>query len=274
MVDKANHAIARFTEKMETESEKVTGAETHIAAIKASSNWGAAAAVQTATNNWAAGTAVLDAENMSIAALEKALGVARTNQLANLRRWTLQRQGVLNAINIFCDGSRDTMLTFGVAINEPVPHEPASTPVGVTPRKEKVSFEVAWQWFLTPPNRYGFMVQHATNVADATTYSQPMACSKRSFKLLAQTPATTISFRVMSLESGAADGADRLVDVGVLRGPRLRAWHSAPLPAGRTTCRERAVRQEASGPASPASPTLPGPASTAIGHCGSGPPGS
>jgi len=206
MVDKADHAIARFTEKMDTESEKVDGAEAHIAAIKASSSWGAATGVQTATTAWATETTALDTDNTSIAALEKALGVARTNRLASLRRWTLQRQAVLSAINVFCDGSRDTMLTFGVAVAESTPHQPASTPVGLMSRKEAVAHAVGWQWFLTPLNRYGFMVQHATNVADATTYSQPMVCSKRSFKLLQQTPATTISLRVMALDPALPTG--------------------------------------------------------------------
>jgi hypothetical protein len=203
---KADSAIARFTEPMDTEAEKVSGAETHIAAIKASANWGAATAVQTATNAWATGTTTVDTEAQTIANLEKELGVARTNQLANVRRWTFLRQAVLGAINAFSDGSRDTMLTFGVAVASATAHAPASSPIGLMVRKGKVSRTVAWQWFLTPKNRYGFMVQHATNVADATTYSQPMMCSKRSFKLLLQTPGATISLRVMALDPALPTG--------------------------------------------------------------------
>jgi hypothetical protein len=203
---KADHAIARFPEPMETETEKVSGAETHIAAIKASVNWAAATGVQTATNAWATETTAVDTGAQTIASLEKQLGVARTNQLANLRRWTLQRQAVLSAINVFCDGSKDTMLTFSVEVATSTAHDPASTPVGVLTRKSKVSGAVAWQWLLTPKNRYGFMVQHATNVADATTYSQPMVSSKRSFKLLLQTPGTAISLRVMALDPALPTG--------------------------------------------------------------------
>jgi hypothetical protein len=148
----------------------------------------------------------VDTSVQSIASLEKQIGVARTNQLANLRRWALQRQAVLSAINVFCDGSKDTMLTFGVEVATATIHHPASIPVGITARKGKVSRQVAWQWLLTPKNRYGFMVQHATNVADATTYSQPMSCSKRSFKLLLQTPGTAISLRVMGLDPSLPTG--------------------------------------------------------------------
>jgi hypothetical protein len=203
---KADHAIARFTEPTATEAEKVSAAQTHIAGIKASVNWATATGVQTATNAWATETTAVDTGAKVIADLEKQLGVARTNQLANLRRWTLQRQAVLSAINLFCDGSKDTMQTFSVAVAAATARPPASTPVGLTARKGKVSREVAWQWVLTPKNRHGFMVQHATNVADPTTYSQPVSCSKRSFKLLLQTPGTTISLRVMGLDPSLPTG--------------------------------------------------------------------
>jgi hypothetical protein len=205
-ISKADHATARFTERMVTEPEKVSGAQAHITSIKASANWAAATAVQTATNAWATETTAVDTTAQLIASLEKQIGVARANQLVNLRRWSQQRQATLSAIDVFCDGSKDTMLTFGVAVAAPTAHEPASTPVGLISRKDKVSRAVAWQWFLTPANRYGFMVQHATNVADATTYSQPTSCSKRSFKLLSQTPGTTISLRVMALDPALPTG--------------------------------------------------------------------
>ena len=163
--------------------------------------------VQTATNAWATENTTLDTNAQTIAGLEKQLGVSRANQLVNLRRWTLQRQGVLSAINLFCDGSSDTMATFGVAVASSTRARRRRARRSASwRRKDKVSRAVAWQWFLTPQNRYGFMVQHATNVADATTYSQPMACSKRSFKLLLQTPGTTISLRVMALDPALPTG--------------------------------------------------------------------
>jgi hypothetical protein len=200
MASSANHATARFTEPMDTESEKISGAENHIAAIKASSNAAAATGVIAAANAWAAETTNVDTAAKLIANLEKQLGVARGNQLANLRRWACQRAATLNALNVFCDGSKDTMLTFGVAVAATTAHEPASTPVGLTARNGKAGGVAGWQWLLTPKNYYGFMVQHATNVADATTYSQPMTCSKRSFKLLLQAPGASFSLRVMALD--------------------------------------------------------------------------
>ncbi len=206
MNPKANHATARFTEPMETEAEKVAGAKTHIAAIQASANAAAATGVETATNAWATETTNLDTGAQNIASLEKQLGVARTNQLATVRRWGVRRAAVLNALNIFCDGSKDTMLTFGVAVAEVTTREVASTPVGLAARNGKVARVAGWQWYLTAKNRHGFMVQHATNVADATTYSPPTSCSKRSFKLLLQTPGTTISLRVMALDPALPTG--------------------------------------------------------------------
>jgi len=180
----------------------VVGAGVHIAAIMASSSWGlpAAAEVQTATQSWATETANITAGEALIAKLEKQLETARSDQLAILRRWGLRRQGVLNAINVFCDGSKDVMKTFGVAVATDAPHVEPGVPVDVQPIKSRKTGLAGVTWYGTPENRSGFQVQHATNTADPTTYSTPIACSKRSFYLSGQLPAATIYFRVLAVD--------------------------------------------------------------------------
>jgi hypothetical protein len=193
-----NHALARFTEPMDTPAEKITGAGVHIAAIKASASWGTAADIQAAVKFWDGETENLTAGETLIASLEKQLAAARSTQDVNLRRWRMRRQGVLTAINVFCDGSRDTMLTFGVAVADPGAHVEAGVPVDLKSTKSAKSGVAGVAWYGTPENRNGFMVQHATDTADPATYSAPIPCSKRSFQLPGQTPGATIYFRVLA----------------------------------------------------------------------------
>jgi hypothetical protein len=197
-----DRATARFTETMVTPAEKVVGAGTAIAAIKASPSWPlpGAADIQTLVGFWTTETANLSTGETLIAALEKQLATARSNQLATLRRWGLRRQGVLNAINVFCDGSKDTMTTFGVTVAGLVPHVGASVPVDLKSMKSKAPGIAGVKWYGTPENRAGFLVQHATNTADATTYSATVPSTKRSFKLPGQTPGATIYFRVLAVD--------------------------------------------------------------------------
>ena len=203
-----DRATARFTEIMNTPAEKVLGAGVHIAAIKASPSWGQPTAtdLQTATNAWATETATVAAGETLIASLEMQLATARSNQLGNLRRWGLRRQGVLSAVNVFCDGSKDTMKTLGVAVAEAAPHVDASVPVDLKSTKSKKTGIAGVRWYGTPLNRLGFVVQHATNPSDGTTYSAPIPCSKRSFHLVGQTPGATIWFRVLAVDPAMPGG--------------------------------------------------------------------
>jgi hypothetical protein len=201
-----DHATARFTEPMDTEAQKVSAANTYIAAIKLSPNWTAATDVQTAIGFWSTETANLDAGAKLIASLEKQLEAARTAQLATLRRWNQRRQGVLYAINVFCDGSKDKMLTFSVALATQGEHTEAGVPVGLIGRTVRKTGVASVEWFATPRNRTGFMVQHATDTTNAATYSAPIVCSKRSFDLTGQTPGAIISFRVLALDPSLPAG--------------------------------------------------------------------
>jgi len=204
----ADHATARFTEVMNTPAEKVAGADIHIAAIKASSNWAVPAAtdIQTGTNLWASETANVSASETLIASLEKQLATARGDQLANLRRWGQRRAGVLTAINVFCDGSKDKMLTWGVALAAAGVHVGASVPVHLEGMKSKKPGVASLRWWGTAKTPQGFLVQHATNPVDPTTYSAPIQCSKRSFQLLGQIPGATVHFRVLGVDSTLAGG--------------------------------------------------------------------
>jgi len=203
-----DHAVARFTEPMNTPAEKVTAANTYIAAIKASINWAlpTAADLQAAVGFWITETANIAAGATLIASLEKKLAAARTAQLASLRRWGQRKTGVLNALDVLCDGSKDMMTTFGVGIAEAAAHVAAVVPVDLKSTKSMKSGIAGITWLGSPVNPTGFMVQHATSTTDPTTYSAPIPCPRRSFELPGQTPAATIYFRVAAQDSSLPAG--------------------------------------------------------------------
>ena len=199
-VKAADHARARFTEPMGTDALKVTGARAAVTAIKASTNYGAATDVQAATVAWDTETTNLDTGLKLVADLEKKLAVARGDLLATQRRWGLRRAATLSAIDTFCDGSKDKVLSFAAVVAGISGHVAPSVPVGLQNWRSKTPGVAGVEWHLTPKNRAGFMVQHCTNPADPATWSAPIACTKRSFRLADQTPGATIQFRVLALD--------------------------------------------------------------------------
>jgi hypothetical protein len=71
--------------------------------------------------------------------------------------------------------------------------------------------EASVTWDIAPGRR-GYMVQWATNPADATTYATPVAVSKTTFKLAGQTPGAVIHIRVLTIDPKLPSGQSPYTD--------------------------------------------------------------
>ena len=201
----ADHAVPRITLPLTTPAERVFAANTHIAAFKNSPGWAEAVEVQAATATWSTETDNLDASHNSIAELESRLAAARTNHLAVLRRWEVRRRGALNAVNAYCDGSKDRVQGFGLGVLTRTAPSETTVPEGLRGRRSKV-IGVATVVWTTRRGNHGFMVQHATDPTDAATFSAPIMSSRGTFELTGQTPGATIHVRVLALDPSLPTG--------------------------------------------------------------------
>jgi hypothetical protein len=71
--------------------------------------------------------------------------------------------------------------------------------------KSKTGDRAGFRWDPTPGAK-GYVLQHATNPADATTYSAELPISDSKFWLTGQTRGATISFRVLACDARLPGG--------------------------------------------------------------------
>jgi hypothetical protein len=201
----ADLAVPILTEGSETPTDKVSAAIVHITAIKSSPEWATAPEVQTATAAWETVNTKLDENNTLIADLESQLKKARTSQLAEVRRWEVRKRGLLTAVNAVCDGSKDRVNAFGLGVQQRTSQPQAGVPEGLRARRSKTVGKATAVWN-SRPGHYGFMVQYATNPADAATYSPPIVVSRAKFELARQVPGSKVYVRVLALDPSLPTG--------------------------------------------------------------------
>jgi hypothetical protein len=195
-VDRARVSIPNAT----TAEAMVTEGNSVVTGVEASVNIAAATDVATAAKALGTVTSALDANNQAKAKAKAALATAETNEAPLVRRWGTKRRALASAIEDFADGSKDVALTFNVKLEEKAPTPIAGTPVNLRAMKSRKPTWAGCRWDRTP-GAHGYMLQHATNPADATTYSTAMAISSARFWLTGQTSGTTLYFRVLACDA-------------------------------------------------------------------------
>jgi hypothetical protein len=197
--NKIDHAASRIPEAMDTPEEKVTAATTHIGAAKTSPSYGTATDVQKAHADWETENNNLDTCNKLIADLDSKLTQARNNRGSILRRWEVRRRAALNAVDAFCDGSKDMVKSFGYAVVAPNASPVADIPSGLVDKHSAVNgtAKVAWD---KPAYNHGFMVQTASDPSNQATLSAAVHWTRCNFSVTGQTPGALVYIRVAALD--------------------------------------------------------------------------
>jgi hypothetical protein len=185
----------------------VVEGEAAVAGVEASPHYNdpAAADVQGKTKSYAAAILALKANNTAKQNGRIMLEQATTAEPVLIRRVGTQRRGLTNAIEAFADGSKDVALTFVKKLEEKHAAPDATTPENLRPFKHPKHADAACRWDPSP-GAEGYLVQHCTNTADASTYSAALHSTEAKFHLLGQTAGTTIYFRVAALDKKLPGG--------------------------------------------------------------------
>ncbi len=176
-----------------------------VAGVTASPNIAAATAVAAAATDLATVNTALDANNKLKAKAKADLATAEFNEGPLVRRWGTKRRALASSIENFADGSKTVAQSFNLKVEEKSAHIIAGTPTELRPMKVKKPTFAGCRWEPTE-GAHGYMLQHATNPADATTYSAPIAVSGARFWLPGQTTGTTVYFRVLACDQGLPNG--------------------------------------------------------------------
>lgn len=197
---KTDHATAHLIEPTDTPVEMVAAGNIHIPAIKASAALPGATEVVATLALWETENKNLAAANQKVTKAETDLAQARTDQATTARRWKGRASGCIVAVTAFADGSKDIVTGFGMGVAARVESPLETMPVGLHGVRGKTVATATAQW-KTHVGNHGYMVQHASNTADPTTYSPPMHASAGKFVLTGQTPGATVYFRVAACDA-------------------------------------------------------------------------
>ena len=105
---------------------------------------------------------------------------------------------MISAVEVISQGSADAVHALGFDVSTHVVVGPLPAPSGVVARPGTVGGEAVVSWDKGSA-RHGFIVQHATDVANPATVST-IPCTKTKFTLEGATPLSTVHFRVAAID--------------------------------------------------------------------------
>jgi hypothetical protein len=187
-----------------TDVQKVDYTRSLSTAIKASSHWPAAPDVQAAVGTWNTLADSFAANTASIAALRVQLHTLLKNQGVVRQQWGAATTHVLSTIDVFSNGDPAVVQSFGFDAVVRGASSASTAPTQITSTLGKLPGQATVRWI--PSNRRGSIVQRATDVSNAATYSTPVVCTRRRYMLTGAQPASVVHVRVAAIDPSSPDG--------------------------------------------------------------------
>jgi len=142
----------------------------------------------------------IDANASVLSGLRAQLKLANAKQSVVRRAWKAARKQVYGTLDVQCAGSADDVKAYGfdpiVRVQAALPN---ATPGPIVTKAGTLSGEVVVSW---PKGtaRHGFLVQHATDAANAASYSVVIACTKTKLTIDGFTPGAHVFVRVAAVD--------------------------------------------------------------------------
>jgi len=189
-----------------TDATKVEVTRSQTVSMKASPDWAnTPATVQTATVGWNATADELEANAKTIGQLKDQLATAEAKQRTLRRKWGDATRQVLGSIAVYCDGSTDMVHGFGFEVLTRQGLGPLAPPTALTTTSGPQPGEATVKWSRGNAH-HGFVVQHATDVANQATYSAGIPCTKSQFTMEGAQASSVVHFRVAAIDPSAKTG--------------------------------------------------------------------
>jgi hypothetical protein len=199
-------AVPVMAKARRTDVDKLDATNSLVGAMKASSDWvSAPASVQTATTAWSAAALAIANNAITISQLRSQLAQAEAAQRTLRRKWSDVTRQILGALAAWCDGSADMVTRLGFGVMSHAALGTLAVPSNLTTALGAMPGESTVKW-VRGNAHHGFVVQHATDVANAATYSVPVPCTKSRFTLEAAVSASVVHFRVAAIDPSSKTG--------------------------------------------------------------------
>jgi hypothetical protein len=196
---KADTALPTIAGPLHTDVTRVSATRTTATAMEASPLWAGAPQLQTATTGWTKAADALEANGKVIADFRKKLAAAIADQHGLRRDWKAATGQVVASAAIVCQGSVDQVRALGFEVRSHGPIGALPAPTGLTASPGKGLGEVVFAW-KRGSARHGFIVQHATDVANQATYSGMLPCTRSKYTLNGAQASSTVHFRVAAVD--------------------------------------------------------------------------
>jgi hypothetical protein len=202
-----DRAVATLSKPTTTDAEKVSVTATAVTGIQNSPHYGAAPQeLPAAVTNWAKIGQSLGTNGKTCTDLRAQLKVAESTQRKLRVQWSGYKKQVLSTITVFCDGDIAMMQSFAVDVlhhGTPGASLP-DAPSNIVTFLGKLLGEAGCEW--DRGNERHWVVQWATDAANAATYSPKIPWSKRKYVLGGQPSGSHVYFRVAVQSSRAPEG--------------------------------------------------------------------
>ena len=206
-----DRAVPTLKKSKKTDGAKVSTTKATTTSMKASSLWSSNPSLQAAANAWDAAADAIDQKRIKIDDLKGQLAAAQADQRGNRRTWTDSMKHVLASVALVTQGSADQVHDLGFDVRVTTTSGPLAVPAGLTAMPTTVVGEVSVKWELGFA-RHGFIVQHATDVANPATYSLPVPSTKSKFKLEGLTSNSVVHVRVAAIDPASPSGQSPYCD--------------------------------------------------------------
>src|SRR5215468_227489 len=138
--------------------------------MQASTSWSAAADVQGAVKVWNQSADDIEANAKVITQLREQLAAAESKQRVHRRNWRAAAAHVLGTVNVFCNGSANLVKGFSFDVRSHAFIGAQAAVEALTVSSGKNPGEALARWPRGTAHA-GFVVQTATDPANAATYS-------------------------------------------------------------------------------------------------------
>jgi len=200
-----DRAVPTIRKPRGTDTTKVGVTRSTTTAMKGSALWQGAPALQAAVTTWNAVADAMDANAKAIHDLRAQLAVLVAAQQGHRRDWGVAMKQVFSQAEVTSNGSPDQVRALGLDVLTRASLGPLAAPSGVSAASGKAAGEVILTW-LRGDTRHGFLVQHATDVANLATYSSPIASTKTKYTLKGAQSSSVVHLRVAAIDPTSDTG--------------------------------------------------------------------
>jgi hypothetical protein len=188
-----------------TTVDKVSFTRSFSTSFKASPQWSTATELQGAVTSWNTTADALEANAATITLLRDQLRTAMLTRRSQLQQWGIETTHVVSCVTVLAGGDAEVLHGLGVEAVLPSAHVALAVPgpIVIVPGSISGQAKVTWT---SSADHHGYVLQHASDVANAATISNSVVCTKRRFLLTGALAASVVHVRVAAIDPSSPTG--------------------------------------------------------------------